>query len=200
MSRRHITAVNKSGPCVAATAVPFLETLIENDRNGEVDHLLAGFGRDQNCSGTAWPQARRLPEIQTVLHQEAAPLEGISQPKMRQEELPAKAHRRECSVQRKVYTDAPHVNLLIFTLCNSHLYFTRHRHLMIPLVQAERCWAYAMQLRQEANKMPRKIHHSRQRLRKAVKYADLLERLASIEAKVDARTALEAQVPCGNSL
>jgi signal recognition particle subunit SRP68 len=65
---------------------------------------------------------------------------------------------------------------------------------MIPLFQAERCWAYAMQLRQDANKVPRKTHHSRQRLRKAAKYAELLERLASVEGKVDARTALEAQV------
>lgn len=69
-----------------------------------------------------------------------------------------------------------------------------YSQLSIPLVQAERCWAYAMQLRQEAAKVHRKIHHSRAKLRKAVQYAEMLESLASDDSKVDARTALEAQV------
>ncbi|KAJ8963661.1 hypothetical protein NQ314_005452 [Rhamnusium bicolor] len=66
------------------------------------------------------------------------------------------------------------------------------RFLHIPLVLAERCWAYAMQLRQEANTEPRKKFHLVQKLRKACVYAMQLDELCK-QDRCDARTRLEAQ-------
>ncbi|XP_018568146.1 signal recognition particle subunit SRP68 [Anoplophora glabripennis] len=66
------------------------------------------------------------------------------------------------------------------------------RFLHIPLVLSERCWAYAMQLRQEANTEPRKKFHLVQKLRKACIYAMQLDELCKQE-RCDARTRLEAQ-------
>lgn len=45
---------------------------------------------------------------------------------------------------------------------------------------AERCWAYAMQLRQEANTEPRKKFHLVQKLRKSCGYALQLEELCKV--------------------
>ena len=58
---------------------------------------------------------------------------------------------------------------------------------------AERCWAYAMQLKSEANTEPRKRFHMISRLKKAVQYADELVALCE-SPKCDARTKLECQV------
>ena len=69
---------------------------------------------------------------------------------------------------------------------------TESKYLLIPLIQAERAWAYAMQLKQEANTDPRKKFHLLNRLRKAVKYSNELEKLSQSN-KCDARTKLEAQ-------
>lgn len=66
------------------------------------------------------------------------------------------------------------------------------KFLLIPLFQAERAWAYSMQLKQEANTDPRKKYHLINRLRKAVKYSNELE-ILSQSARCDARTKLEAQ-------
>ncbi|XP_974448.1 signal recognition particle subunit SRP68 [Tribolium castaneum] len=66
------------------------------------------------------------------------------------------------------------------------------RYLEIPLMLSERCWAYAMQLRQEANTEPRKKFHLIQKLRKACVYALQLEELCQQE-RCDARTKLESQ-------
>ncbi|KAK9888190.1 hypothetical protein WA026_000459 [Henosepilachna vigintioctopunctata] len=66
------------------------------------------------------------------------------------------------------------------------------RYLHIYLVMTERCWAYAMQLRQESNTEPRKKFHLIQKLRKASTYALQLEELCKVE-RCDARTKLEAQ-------
>jgi signal recognition particle subunit SRP68 len=64
--------------------------------------------------------------------------------------------------------------------------------LLIPLFQSERAWAYAMQLKQEANTEPRKKFRLVNRLKKCVKFASELEKLSESE-KCDARTKLEAQ-------
>ena len=61
------------------------------------------------------------------------------------------------------------------------------RYLHLPLVDAERCWAYAMQLKSEANTEPRKRFHMMSRLKKAVGHAELLAFLCEID-KCDART------------
>ncbi|CAH1107231.1 unnamed protein product [Psylliodes chrysocephalus] len=66
------------------------------------------------------------------------------------------------------------------------------RFLHIPLMLTERCWAYAMQLRQEANTEPRKKFHLVQKLRKACVYALQLDELCKQE-RCDVRTKLEAQ-------
>jgi signal recognition particle subunit SRP68 len=66
------------------------------------------------------------------------------------------------------------------------------RYLEIPLMLSERCWAYAMQLRQESNTEPRKKFHLIQKLRKACVYALQLEELCQQE-RCDARTKLESQ-------
>ncbi|KAH0629516.1 hypothetical protein JD844_011621 [Phrynosoma platyrhinos] len=66
------------------------------------------------------------------------------------------------------------------------------RYLLLILMDAERAWSYAMQLKQEANTEPRKRFHLLSRLRKAVKHAEELERLCESN-RVDAKTKLEAQ-------
>ncbi|MBN3299088.1 SRP68 protein, partial [Amia calva] len=66
------------------------------------------------------------------------------------------------------------------------------RYLLLVLMEAERAWSYAMQLKQEANTEPRKRFHLLSRLRKAAKRSEELERLCE-SPKVDAKTKLEAQ-------
>jgi len=67
------------------------------------------------------------------------------------------------------------------------------KHLHIPLVTAERAWAYYMQLKFESNSDPRKKFHMVNRLRKARKYAGQLADMCAESEKVDARTKLETQ-------
>lgn len=67
------------------------------------------------------------------------------------------------------------------------------KHLHIPLVTAERAWAYYMQLKFEANAEPRKKFHMINRLRKAKKYAEQLDALCASSPRVDARTKLETK-------
>ena len=76
------------------------------------------------------------------------------------------------------------LNLKLVFLC---------RFLHIPLMDAERAWSYAMELKLLANTEPRKRFHLVRRLRKAAHYAGELETLCQSE-KCDARTKLEAQV------
>lgn len=66
------------------------------------------------------------------------------------------------------------------------------KFLYLPLIQAERAWGYAMQLKQEANTEPRKKFHLISRLRKAVTHALHLEYICQ-SPLCDARTKLEAQ-------
>ncbi|XP_003725432.3 signal recognition particle subunit SRP68 [Strongylocentrotus purpuratus] len=70
------------------------------------------------------------------------------------------------------------------------------RFLYLPLVCAERSWAYAMQLKTEGNTEPRKRFHVMSRLRKAVKFAAELEALSQSD-KCDARSKLEAKAYFG---
>ncbi|XP_030064083.1 signal recognition particle subunit SRP68 [Microcaecilia unicolor] len=67
-----------------------------------------------------------------------------------------------------------------------------NRYLLLVLMDAERAWSYAMQLKQEANTEPRKRFHLLSRLRKAVKHAEELGWLCESD-RVDAKTKLEAQ-------
>ncbi|XP_063824826.1 signal recognition particle subunit SRP68 [Ostrinia nubilalis] len=67
-----------------------------------------------------------------------------------------------------------------------------NRLLCVPLLQAERAWAHAMQLRQEANTEPRKKFHLVSRLKKAVAHAQTLLQLCEQSGVCDARTQLEA--------
>ncbi|KAM4749910.1 signal recognition particle subunit SRP68 [Anableps anableps] len=66
------------------------------------------------------------------------------------------------------------------------------RYLLLVLMEAERAWSYAMQLKQEANTEPRKKFHLLARLRKAAKHSEKLEKLCE-SPRVDAKTKLEAQ-------
>ncbi|XP_017864181.1 PREDICTED: signal recognition particle subunit SRP68 [Drosophila arizonae] len=66
------------------------------------------------------------------------------------------------------------------------------RFIHIPLISAERAWAYAMQLKQEANTEPRKRFHLINKLRRACFYALQLQELCNTEA-FDARTKLECE-------
>lgn len=72
------------------------------------------------------------------------------------------------------------------------------RYLLLVLMEAERAWSYAMQLKQEANTEPRKRFHLLSRLRKAAKHSEKLEKLCE-SPRVDAKTKLEAQVHRSNS-
>jgi len=65
---------------------------------------------------------------------------------------------------------------------------------MLPLIDAERAWAYAMQLKSEANTEPRKRFHLISRLRKAVQHANTLDRLCNDSGLFDARTKLDVEV------
>ncbi|XP_026750266.2 signal recognition particle subunit SRP68 isoform X1 [Galleria mellonella] len=67
-----------------------------------------------------------------------------------------------------------------------------NRLLGVPLLQAERAWAHAMQLRQEANTEPRKKFHLIARLKKACSHAQTLLQLCEQSGACDARTQLEA--------
>lgn len=69
------------------------------------------------------------------------------------------------------------------------------KFLQIPMMTAERAWAYAMQLKFEMNTEPRKKYHMLNRLRKAEKESAKLEALV-MEAgeKCTARAKLETQV------
>ncbi|XP_045214058.2 signal recognition particle subunit SRP68-like [Mercenaria mercenaria] len=66
------------------------------------------------------------------------------------------------------------------------------RYLHLPLFSAERAWAYAMQLKSEANTEPRKRFHMISKLKKAVVYAEETFTLCEHD-KCDARTKLESQ-------
>ncbi|CAG0888244.1 unnamed protein product [Cyprideis torosa] len=70
---------------------------------------------------------------------------------------------------------------------------TDDRFLLITLMTAERAWSYFMQLKEEANSEPRKRFHMMARLRKAVKYAQMLEMICQETTACDAMTKLEAQ-------
>uniref|UniRef100_A0A6Q2ZDG4 Signal recognition particle subunit SRP68 n=1 Tax=Esox lucius TaxID=8010 RepID=A0A6Q2ZDG4_ESOLU len=70
--------------------------------------------------------------------------------------------------------------------------YQRYRYLLLVLMEAERAWSYAMQLKQEANTEPRKRFHLLSRLRKAAKHGERLEKLCE-SPRVDAKTKLEAQ-------
>ena len=64
-------------------------------------------------------------------------------------------------------------------------------HLMIPLINAERAWSYAMELKTDAGNDPRKRSHMIRRLRKATVHAS--ELVALCKQLGSARTALEAE-------
>ncbi|KAH8380073.1 hypothetical protein KR009_008748 [Drosophila setifemur] len=66
------------------------------------------------------------------------------------------------------------------------------RFIHIPLISAERAWAYAMQLKQESNTEPRKRFHLINKLRRACFYALQLQELCNTDA-FDARTKLECE-------
>jgi len=66
------------------------------------------------------------------------------------------------------------------------------RHLHIPLIEAERAWAYAMHDKQAAPEEPRKRHHAIRRLRKATTHAKAFAELVTECRRCDARTELEA--------
>jgi signal recognition particle subunit SRP68 len=68
---------------------------------------------------------------------------------------------------------------------------TEPRHLLMPLVKAERAWSYAMQLREGGATEPRKRQHMMRRMTKAKRLSDELMKFCA--AKADPRTALEAE-------
>uniref|UniRef100_A0A6A7G753 Signal recognition particle subunit SRP68 n=1 Tax=Hirondellea gigas TaxID=1518452 RepID=A0A6A7G753_9CRUS len=69
------------------------------------------------------------------------------------------------------------------------------RYLLIPLMQAERAWAYAMQQKHEmTDDRDRSRFHLIRRLTKAAFWSSQLTKLCSVAA--DARTALEAEAYC----
>lgn len=85
------------------------------------------------------------------------------------------------------------LNMVAFNQCERQPAFLYHRYLLLVLMEAERAWSYAMQLKQEANTEPRKRFHLLSRLRKAAKHSEKLEKLCE-SPRVDAKTKLEAQV------
>lgn len=92
-------------------------------------------------------------------------------------------------------------NTLNFKLGNRHGYkgkkisedlVTDPRYLQMMLMNAERSWSYAMELKHYANQEPRKKFHMVRKLNKASFYSSELNKLCELD-HVDARTKLEAQ-------
>ena len=67
------------------------------------------------------------------------------------------------------------------------------RFLQILLFEAERCWAYAMDLKQHINTEPRKRFHLIKRLKRAVQAANKLQEVSK-SLDIDAITAQEIEV------
>lgn len=67
------------------------------------------------------------------------------------------------------------------------------RFLYIPLMLAERAWAYAMQLRQESNTEQRKKFHLTNKLRRACVYSLQLQELGNQSHRLDSKTKLEVE-------
>lgn len=67
------------------------------------------------------------------------------------------------------------------------------RFLYIPLILAERAWAYAMQLRQEANTEQRKKFHLTNKLRRACIYSLQMQELCNQSQRLDSKTKLEVE-------
>ncbi|XP_055606624.1 signal recognition particle subunit SRP68 [Uranotaenia lowii] len=88
--------------------------------------------------------------------------------------------------------DKRHYKKRDVTLANLERDSSDERLIHIPLMLAERAWAYAMQLRQESNTEPRKRFHLVGKLRKATVYALQLQELCNSDF-CDARTKLEAE-------
>ncbi|XP_019556275.2 signal recognition particle subunit SRP68 [Aedes albopictus] len=88
--------------------------------------------------------------------------------------------------------DKRHYKKRDVTMANLEKENSDERLIHIPLMLAERAWAYAMQLRQESNTEPRKRFHLVGKLRKATVYALQLQELCNSEY-CDARTKLEAE-------
>uniref|UniRef100_A0A2K6S8W1 Signal recognition particle subunit SRP68 n=1 Tax=Saimiri boliviensis boliviensis TaxID=39432 RepID=A0A2K6S8W1_SAIBB len=123
-------------------------------------------------------------------------LEIRDQPGQQQHVLFVVSYRGYCSRRQRRLRKT-----LNFKMGNRHKFtgkkvtedlLTDNRYLLLVLMDAERAWSYAMQLKQEANTEPRKRFHLLSRLRKAVKHAEELERLCESN-RVDAKTKLEAQ-------
>jgi len=71
-------------------------------------------------------------------------------------------------------------------------HYLSERHLHVPLVNAERAWATAMEMKHQDEQLaPKAKHYMTLKLRKAVKWAEELARVAN--ARCDAKTALEAE-------
>lgn len=68
---------------------------------------------------------------------------------------------------------------------------TDARQIILAVFEIERCWAYAMQLRSEANSEHRKKFHMISRLRKAAKNAQLLNEIMNNVSCCGAQTKLE---------
>ncbi|MFH4980446.1 hypothetical protein AB6A40_007155 [Gnathostoma spinigerum] len=72
---------------------------------------------------------------------------------------------------------------------------SEERYLQVAIFDAERCWSYAMQLKQEGGEDPhsRKRFHMISRLRKAVTHSSNLESIVRQCDRADAVTKLESQ-------
>lgn len=88
--------------------------------------------------------------------------------------------------------DKRHFKKRDVTLANLIGKHADEKFIHIPLISAERAWAYAMQLRQESNTEVRKKFHLVNKLRRACFYALQLQELCNSDA-FDARTKLECE-------
>jgi signal recognition particle subunit SRP68 len=70
---------------------------------------------------------------------------------------------------------------------------TDSRYLHLLLFQAERAWAFAMELKRESSSESRKHFHIVKRLRRAAQHAALLSKIAE-QHSAEKRTQLDAKV------
>ncbi|KAA0161262.1 hypothetical protein FNF31_03875 [Cafeteria roenbergensis] len=116
-------------------------------------------------------------------------------------------YRQYCTRRLRRVRTLRHVKLAHSRGKNNHAFVPRTlraeavtsaEHLLVPLFNAERAWAHAMELKQRVDEVVsrgegsvRPHHHRMRRLRKAAGWAEELKTLCA--ACADARTALEAE-------
>ncbi|KAK2181664.1 hypothetical protein NP493_386g05040 [Ridgeia piscesae] len=145
---------------------------------------------DQNDENTPHPMSFTLPVLQVV--REAQQQHGLRHGDMqRYRQYCARRLRR---IRKSLHFPQGYRNKVQPKKITEEI-LTDVRYLYLPLMEAERAWAYSLQLKSEANTEPRKRFHMVNRLKKSVQHTEVLQALCDSD-KCDALTQLEVQAYC----